>query len=185
MRKHIYTALLILVSFSWAIGQTTKENETDKYLIKIFNYAKKHDLKALEAMNTKLVSEKNNLTISIAYPLALYIASPDKYKNRFIDSFPENYEGIMYVLYDQIELKQLTPNFLYSIKALGIIAKEGNMIAIKKVLNGYNHSDGIVAEVLCDIITELSQTHSKELNQAISFLNDGHKQNINLCLQSK
>ena len=83
MRKHIYTALLILVSFSWAIGQTTKENETDKYLIKIFNYAKKHDLKALEAMNTKLVSEKNNLTISIAYPLALYIASPDKYKNRF------------------------------------------------------------------------------------------------------
>ncbi len=156
----------LLSGISLANGKNT---EIDMYLMKMFEYAKAHDLDALIDFKNK-IKTVDNRTLNNGYSLALYIASPIKYKDQYVENFPENYEGIGYDLYERIELKGLTPKFLYSIEALGSIAEEGNTKAIEKVLIGIIHSDGIVSELFCDFIKRLFNKQPQKTIHALSEL---------------
>ena len=171
--------VFILTGLSLA-NMTTAEIES--YLIKMFDYANAHNIKALEDMKSEIVSKKIG-TIVTAYSLALYIASPEKYKNQYIDNFPVTYEGIMYDLYELIELKQRTPKFLYSIESIGLIAQDGNKKAIEKVLEGTIHSDGVVSASSCDILTDLFHKQPRKTLKALSKLSTEQRSKEYSCFK--
>lgn len=147
----------------------TSSNEMDICLRKMFAYANDHNVRALEEMSSQ-IKLRNNKLLTNAYSLALYIASPKKYKQQYVDAFPTDYEGIMYELYERIELKKLTPKFLYSIESIGLIAEEGNEKAIGKVLNGNIHSDGVVSELFCGILAKLFARQTQKTLKCLSRL---------------
>jgi hypothetical protein len=157
-------------------------NEEDTFLAKMFDYAKTHNVKALEELRDKIKLKKNR-TLTNAYYLALYIAAPEKYKQQYVDNFPVDYEGIMMDFYEQIELKKLTPTFFYSIDSLGLIAAEGNDKAIEKVIIGSIHSDGIVGEEFCDILEKIFDKQLQKTVKAFSRIDEGQRQKAYSCFE--
>jgi hypothetical protein len=173
----------ILIGLVFANQRTISSDDgIASYLAKLFAYSKAHNVKALEELREDTRS-RNNRTVTNAYLLALYIASPQKYEQEYIDGFPENYEGIMHDLYETIELKQLTPTFLYSFESIGSIAKDGNEKAIKKVLQGTIHSDGVVAEVFCNVLVDLIQTQTRKTLKALSQFGNEERKKQYLCFK--
>jgi len=164
------------------ISPNSAQNKIDISVSRLLSIAKAHDLALLEQMG-KDISQLNDKGLQVAYNLALFIASPDKYKQRFVDNFPEDSNGIMHYLYDQIELQQLTPSFLYSFESLGAIAEEGNSTAIKKVFNGYPHSDGVVAEVFCNTMNNLVYKQTTKALLSLSKLSDRDRRIIYECFE--
>ncbi len=180
--KRIKFFVLFFFLFSGIVLANGKDAEIDMYLLKMFEYAKAHDLHALIDLNSKIKTEDNR-TLNIGYSLALYIASPIKYKDQYVESFPENYEGIGYDLYERIELKGLTPKFLYSVEALGLIAEEGNTKAIEKVLKGIIHSDGVVSELFCNFMERLFDKQPQKIIHALSELKKEQRDINYSCLK--
>lgn len=128
--------------------------DVNLFLTKIFKYAKTHNVQGLEGLRSE-VATSGDATLVKAYAIALYMGAPQKYETQYVDMFPVDSNGIMHDLYENIELKRLTPRFLYSVEILGEIALKGNEKAIEKVLIGAVHSDGAVSERFCDYIDKL------------------------------
>jgi len=117
----------------------------------LFEHARRHETEAV--LRLKPGAEQGGDRVwEIGYYVALYIASPEKYRNEFVEHFPVDSEGIMRILYEQIELPKLTPKWLFSFAALGEIARAGDAPAMQRCLNGMIHSEGAVAESYCDSI---------------------------------
>jgi hypothetical protein len=143
-------------------------------LTKMFRYANSGDIKSLELMQKDV---NNNKTLVNAYIVALYVASPDRYAKEFVSKFPVDYSGIMYDIYDKIELPHLTPKFLYSFDALGAIADHGDRLAIEKIALGLIHSDGIVSEEYCDNLQRVYGKYRDEVSDVLKSLSaDQQKQ---------
>ncbi len=158
----------------------TESNEANPFLKEMFHYANTHNVKSLEELAEK-IKQKNNRLLNNANFLALYIASPEKYKRLYVDNFPVDYEGIMLDYYEQIELKMLTPKFLYSIESIGLIAEEGDEKAIEKVLTGMTNSDGVVAESFCQIIVKLLQKQPEKTLNCLASLSKAQRKKNYAC----
>jgi ribosomal 50S subunit-associated protein YjgA (DUF615 family) len=89
----------------------------------------------------------------------------------------------MHDLYENIELKRLTPKFLYSVEALGEIALKGNKKAIEKVLNGVVHSDGAVSELFCDYTAKLFDKNLQSTLTALSRIDSNERKGTYDCLK--
>lgn len=176
--KVVFAGLMVLSLFGEALPA-----DLDTCLVNMFNYAKHRDIKSLERMK-KRVDIENNRSIFNAYVLALYIASPRKNTKTFIENFPEDYDGIMDDYYERIELKRLTPRFLYSINSIVSLAEKGNDKAIFKVINGYVHSDGVVSDVFCDGIIRSLNSNTKIVLSHVAELSIEERQVIYSCLTS-
>jgi hypothetical protein len=160
------------------------QTKVDISVSRLFLLAKERELTLLEQMERD-IAQLNDKGLQIAYNLALFIASPNKYKQRFVDNFPEDSDGIMNYLYDQIELQQLTPSFLYSFGSLGAIAEEGNTTAIKKLFNGYPHSDGVVAEAFCSSMNNLVYKQTTKTLLSLSELSEHDRTIIYGCFENQ
>ena len=171
-----------IVYSSSAVGNGTS-TDTDAFLKKMFNYANAGNLGALEAMKVEVNGQRNK-NLALAYSLALYIASPNTYERQYVEAFPVNYEDIMYDLYEQIELKRLTPAFLYSVESIGSIAKKGNEKAIEKVFRGYIHSDGVVSESFCESIPGVFIEQARKTVSVLSRIDKEDRQRDYLCLST-
>jgi hypothetical protein len=127
-------------------------------LAKMFQYAKQHKVESLLRLRVR-VDESRDSLLRLGYALALCIAEPAASHNldMYVQAFPEDSDG-MDGLYEKIELKGLTPTFLYSLELLSTAARGGNTKAMAKVLGGIGRSDGAVAEQLCDTVAGLLQT---------------------------
>lgn len=171
--------LLLCLSVGVCLSNNgTVSNEADTFLKKMFNYAKVHNVRALEELRDQ-IKVKNNRNLTSAYSLALYIASPKKYKQQYVANFPVDSEGLYY--FNEIELKELTPTYLYAIDAIGLIAEEGNDQAIEKVIIGYNHSDAGAAELFCDYLTKLFDKQLHKTIKAFSRIDEGQRQKAYSC----
>ena len=120
-------------------------------LVELFDLASKKNVSKLESMR-EAVNVSANKALRRAYPVALFIAAPSQYEQEFVETFPVDHNGLMEELYG-LELKQLTPRFLYSVMAIGKIADKGNEKAIQKVLHANVHSDGVVGELWSDCVS--------------------------------
>ncbi|MCX5858615.1 MAG: hypothetical protein NT056_01750, partial [Proteobacteria bacterium] len=116
------------------------------------------------------------------YYLALYMVEPHKYENAYVDNFPTESSGVMVYLYDNIELKDLTPHFLYSIDSIGDIALKGNEKAIEKVFIGYTQTDGVVAENFSDIIAKLFKNDFNLALNVLSKQESFYREKVIYCL---
>lgn len=167
--RNRYFYIIIFLFFSCSLvlanGPIMKSN-SEEYLKKLFEYAKSKNVQAVENLRSEVVG-KPNAILTIGYSLSLYIAAPERYEEQYIDNFPTDFNGIMTILYNEIELKQLTPTFLYSIDAIGKIALKGNEKAVKKVLIGAGQSDGAVGEIFCDYVNQLLY---KQLHKTLAVL---------------
>lgn len=182
-KTKIYLSLIFIIFSIGLCVSYAIADETGIYLERIFYYAKRNDVKSLEEIKDK-IKLKDNEILDIAYSLALYIASPEKYQQKFVDDFPVTYEGLMVVLYQEIELKQLTPKFLYSVESIGIIAERGNEKAIRKILEGYIHSDGVVSEFLCDILLNLFRILPQKTLKILSGFDKNQREIVYSCFKS-
>ena len=110
-------AFFIIPTLIWtniAIADSPTE-PVDVTLREIFDYARKEDVDSLEKMREDIMSS-NDRTLMNTYPLALYIASPDKYREEFVGSFPTDYAGLMHDLFRHVESERLTPTFMFSVE---------------------------------------------------------------------
>ena len=179
MKKILFVLLFYMSLMSLSYGQTWAK-ETDPFLVRMFDYAKTHNIKALEGLNNE-VKLKNDQNLIIAYSLALYIADPEKYKQQYVDNFPTDSEGTNY-LTEQIEIKELTPSFFF-IDAIGLIAKGGNDKAIEKVIIGISHSDGGATELFCDYLGKLFDKQPQKTIKAFSRIEERQRQNAYSCFE--
>jgi hypothetical protein len=166
---------------SFAVGNGIS-TDNDAFLKKMFNYANAGNLGALEAMKVEVNGQRNK-NLALAYSLALHIASPKTYEKQYVEAFPGTFEG-MYYLYEQIELKELTPTFLYSIDSIGSIAKKGNEKAIEKVFRGYVHSDGVISESFCESIPGVFIEQAQKSVSVLSRIEKEDRQKDYLCLST-
>lgn len=184
MRKIIYMMLLFLPLLYPGSGVCRMSNtEIESNLMKLFEYARVHNVNALKGLQLT-VRDLNNKTLNNAYPLALYIASPNQYEKEFVEKFPVDHEGIMNDLYERIELRRLTPKFLYSFESIGIIADHGNQKALQKVLLGYIHSDGVVAEMYCDSLVRIFLKSPNRVLPFLSVMGMNERKKIYLCFNT-
>ena len=150
-------------------------------LVELFDLASKKNASKLESMR-EVVNASTNNTLRRAYPVALFIAAPSQYEQEFVETFPVDHNGLMEELYG-LELKQLTPRFLYSVIALGKIADKGNEKAIQKVLQANTHSDGVVGELLCETFTNLLQDQPRKTLIELSALSANDRGKNYSCLK--
>ena len=120
----------------------------------------------------------------IALNIALYITNPVKYESRYVEAFPQDSNAIMYIIFNQFELPQMTPSFLYSFDALGKIALKGNRLAVRKTILGSNNSDGVVAEELCFYCEKLFQSNLILIIEELSKLHVDERARFNYCILS-
>jgi len=118
-----------------------------------------------DIQRVKDISENSKIFL---YHFYLFLQDQMLNKSDFIIYFPQNYEDIMRLLYERVELKKLTPEFLYSFRMLGGYALEKDIKAVEKILIVYLHSDGVVAELLSDYIVKLFNV---DFELMIYFLN--------------
>lgn len=172
-----------ILLFCISIGLTqanARQDQVEFYVRVLFEHARAQRVKTLEGMADE-VKSKNNGTLNTAYLLALYIASPKKYEARFVKDFPVTSDGIMHDLYESIELKNVTPKFLFSFEALGRVAQRGNEKAIYKILNGVTHSDGVVSERFCEIVITLLRKQLKKTVAVLSRIGEVDRGKILQC----
>jgi len=175
--------LLLCLSLVVAVANSqTVSDEAENILATMFNYANAHNVRALEELKERIDLRKD-WDMAAAYSLALYIAAPEKYKQQYIDNFPVDEKGIMIDFYERIELKRLTPTFLYSIDAIGSIAEEGNDKAIGKVLMGSIHSDGIVGEQFCDILEKIFDKQPQKTVKALCRMDEEQRKKVYSCFE--
>jgi hypothetical protein len=146
-------------------GQTASD-EQDTFLAKMFNYANTHNLKALEKLRDQIEMKKDR-NLSAAYSLALYIAAPKKYRQQYVDNFPTDSEGINY-FNERIELKELTPSYLY---------------IDEKVIIGINHSDGGAAELFCDSLARLFNKQLRKTLRVFSRIDEELRKKAYICFE--
>lgn len=177
----------IAVSFALLLQLTgatcNAENADESSLIsKLFTYAKESNVQAIEQMKAD-VEAVGNSSATNAYSLALYMANPQKYEDQYVDNFPIDTNGIMHDLYENIELKQLTPSFLFSVESLGKIAIKGNDKALQKILRGSMHADGAVGEMYCDYVGKLLDAHLQRTVTALSRVDIDERKGAYECLK--
>jgi len=154
----------------------------DAQIDAIFQMAKRRDTASLENMKAS-VDSRSDRSLSIAYSLALYLAAPEKYEDQFVTNFPEDYEGVMLDLY-RFEEEHRTPSFLFSFDALGRIAEHGNAQAMRKLVLAAAHSDGVVAEALCEVLGRLISERPRETRAALQKLPSPDRERTVECVKS-
>lgn len=139
------TAVLLL-----SIAATCRTQTLDH----IFELATKKDSAALLKLASQTSFKATSLNAN-AVNLALYMSEPSRFEHRFVQHFPTDSNGVMQELYSQIELKSFTPEFLFSFKRLGAIARHGSPTAAKRLLQAIEVADGAVGEQLCSDTNQL------------------------------
>ncbi len=108
--------------------------------------------------------------LSVGLPIALYVADPGRFAQRFIESFPTTYGELMYGLY-AIEIAGVLPQpAFFSIRTLGQFARSGNATATRKLLLAIPHSDGVIAEALFEELTTVLRGRPGDVVQAFPLL---------------
>ncbi|MGH7966664.1 MAG: hypothetical protein ACRERD_33345 [Candidatus Binatia bacterium] len=100
--------LVILVSFlSLACALTDAEERVSnrELLRQMAESARAGDIERLQQIAARRSNER---AVRLALTLFLYIASPTTYEAEFVTRFPEDQEGIMRDLYEEIELQTLS-----------------------------------------------------------------------------
>jgi hypothetical protein len=181
MKKIVLFILLFCLSVGMGLSYGQKEStQADPFLVKMFSDAKAHNIKALEELRDQ-VKKKKDRNLTSAYFMALYIASPKKYRQQYVDNYPVDFEGLYY-FETQINLKELTP-YLYYIDSIGLIAEEGNEQAIEKVIMGCIHSDGGGAELFCDYLEKVLNKQLHKTIKAFSQIDEKQREKAYLCFK--
>jgi len=162
-------------------GGQEKFTEPDPILVEIFNYANTHNVKALEDLREKIKSKKDRV-LNAAYSLSLYIASPERYKQQYVDDFPVDFNDLN-DFFEQVEMKGLTPTFLYSIDAIGSIAEQGNEKAIEKVIIGVSLSDAGATELFCDAFMRLFDKQLQKTIRVLFRIDEGIRKRAYSCFE--
>jgi len=143
----------------------------------IFELARKHDSIALARLARSEEISGNSLYRN-ALNVARYIADPSRYEQRFIETFPQDMSGIMSDLYEQIELTKRTPEFLFSFKSLGAIARRGSRPAVSKLFGAITVADGVVGEQLCEDANWVLTKRSRLAVESLSMLSPSKRTKV-------
>jgi hypothetical protein len=134
----------------------------------------------------------------ITWGIAFYMADPETAAEPFLSVFPENRDGVRFVL-DSLELglAHLMPRFLYSFESLGGMACRGSRKAIEKLFRIGPVADGLVLQSIgpylasalagfpvdaVAVLHEMSAEHRKAVYRAIGFENDDAARDLSRSL---
>ena len=155
MKKTGFIFLFSLIGFEIHAAKASELQilSRDKKVNLMFQYAKNNDEKHLKALmnNEEIIRDKY---LKNALSLALFIVSPIKYKNQFILGYPTENDELWNII-EEVEYKNLTPRFLFSVKSICTFAENGNETAIKKVFLSLLNSDSVVADEICGYIGKI------------------------------
>jgi len=149
----------------------------------LFEHAKRHETDAVLRLG-KDPKHAGDRAWEIGYPVALYIASPDKYRGGFVEHFPIDAEGIMQILYEKIEVPKLTPKWLFSFESLGSLARTGDAIAIDRCTKGLAGSRGVVAGAYCASLERIFESQKEKFEQALLVLTVEQREPFTACFST-
>lgn len=143
-------------------------NSSGVTLEKLFQLAAARDTQGLLQLE-RAIGVSPDPAIGVGFPLALYIADPERFAQRFLESFPTTYGELMYGLYE-VEKAGVEPEPDFAVGTLGQFARAGNATATRKLLLAYAHSDGAMAEGLFEELVKLLLTRPKDVLPAFGLL---------------
>lgn len=137
-------AMVVLLMFACAGKQGSAPQATLQESITVA--ARRGDVPALMSLG-HAVARSSKITQEI-YNVALYHSRPALFKERFIDSFPVDTQGVMGSM--TVVTRVLGINRWYPYDALVRLASSGNYSAVKKLMLVLTVADGAPAELLGD-----------------------------------
>lgn len=146
----------------------------------IFDLASRGDVATLVSLNSPIDGRNSSLR-SNALNVALLIADPLTYSDHFIEHFPITSDAVMHELYEEIELKKYTPEFLFSLKSLGRLAHEGSAPAAVKLLRAVLVADGVVSDQLCEDVNATFADRPALMLRALSSLSSDRGEIYSSC----
>jgi len=123
------------------------------------------------------VAASSDPVLGIALPIALYRADPTRFAQRFAESFPTSYGELMAGVYP-IELAGVVPEFGFTVRALGELARAGNGTAARKIVLALPHSDGVVSEALFEELTEVLSVRPRAVLRAFTLLTSSEQASV-------
>jgi hypothetical protein len=123
------------------------------------------------------VAASSDPTLGIGLPIALYVADPTRFAQRFAESFPTSYGELMTGLYP-IELASVLPEHGFAVRALGQLARSGNGTAARKIILALSHSDGAVSETLFEELAELLPVRPRAVVRAFTLLTNNEQTSV-------
>jgi len=164
-------------------AQSPQTGPTSTSLSALFEHAKRHETDAVLRLGQDPM-RAGDRAWEIAYPVALYIASPEKYRGGFVEHFPVDAEGIMQILYERIEVPKLTPKWLFSFESLGSIARTGDALAIDRCMKGLAGSRGVVAEAYCASLEKILESQKEKFQKSLLALTAGEREPFTACFSA-
>ncbi len=132
-------------------------------------------------LNKSTVYTQNVKNFLVEY--YLFMRDPGKERIKYINAFPEDYDSIMHLVYEKIELERFSPSFLFSFKVIGDAAISGDCNAARKVVRVYVNSDGVVADLMFGYLVTLFKTNLDLILNTICELNERDTKKICLSLK--
>jgi hypothetical protein len=178
--------ILLLAPASGALRVPAQSPQTlpeSTSLSTLFEYAKRHEIDAVLRLGQDS-KHSGDRAWEIGYPVALFIASPEKYRSGFVEHFPVDAEGIMQILYEKIEVPKLTPKWLFSFESLGSIARTGDALAIDRCMKGLASSRGVVAEANCASLEKIFESQKEIFQKALLALTVEQREPFTACFST-
>src|ERR1700680_299012 len=152
IRIFVTVALLALARpavADWSL--TTVENDQVRWM---FTLASQRDEAGLLEVGKHLTGNKYVIDL---YPWALWLVNHDKYRSRFLNSFPLDDQGFIACTMDAIQVHYPFP---YAYYTLGEYASQGDTTAIRKMIEA--KTDGAIAEYQVAVVdqTAISAPHA-------------------------
>jgi hypothetical protein len=157
MKKLRVACMLVGILLSVVSGRVAGGHEADPLAAELMDLAAQKDTEGLMALEARAMKSPSS---RFAYHLARYIADPDGYVETFIVEFPTSSDAVMGYIY-KLEISTrpdgglITPRFLYSFDALGMLASAGRASAVGKLYRVAIHADAVVSEFVCERIAQI------------------------------
>jgi hypothetical protein len=176
--RFLVAPMVIALCVAGCLGMPAQRPDTcPSTLRSLFEYAQNRrtaDLLACEGA----IAASSDVKLSTAFPMALYVADPQRFTLRFVEAFPTSYGELMFGVYE-IELAGVLrePAF-FTVRTLGRLAQGGNSIAARKLLLGAPHTDGVMAEAFLEELGALLEKRPGVFAKAFSFLTEAERTSV-------
>jgi len=124
------------------------------------------DIPSLLHLREQLIGESSKgcqRFVELSLTLALAVVDPSRFRHTFVDSFPSGGKEIL----DYRSVNEVLGNGLQGYEVLSKFALDGDSAAIRKVLTGYQWTDGASAERYEDTIERLSNEQPRSLLEVV------------------
>lgn len=167
---------IVLIALVWGTGCSAVREAAPRQpptLKDLFVLASHRDTQGLLQLEL-IVAASPDVTLAVGFPIALYLADPERFALRFAEAFPTTYGELMLGLH-HIEAAGVQPEPDFAIRSIGALARRGSATAARKLVVAYTHADGELAESLFEEVRKLLGVNPRAALSAYALLGSAER----------